>query len=211
MAHAAAPPRPLVAILRGVTPDDVVAIAEAVLAAGISQIEVPLNSPDPLESIAKLAAALAGRALCGAGTVLSVADVEAVHAVGGRLIVTPNTNPAVIVRSAALGMTTLPGFATATEAFEAIAAGAAGLKLFPASSYGPAHLKALKAVLPKTVPVLAVGGVGPANIAEWVAAGADGFGLGSDLYAPGRTAADVGARAAAIVAAFDGVRALSTG
>lgn len=211
MAHAAAPPRQLVAILRGVTPDDVVAIAEAVLAAGISQIEVPLNSPDPLESIAKLAAALAGRALCGAGTVLSAADVEAVHAAGGRLIVTPNTNPVVIVRSAALGMTTLPGFATATEAFEAIAAGAAGLKLFPASSYGPAHLKALKAVLPKTVPVLAVGGVGPANIAEWVAAGADGFGLGSDLYAPGRTAADVGARAAAIVAAFDGVRALSTG
>ncbi|MFM9828625.1 MAG: 2-dehydro-3-deoxy-6-phosphogalactonate aldolase, partial [Sphingomonas sp.] len=178
-------------------------IAEAILAAGITQIEVPLNSPDPLESIGRLADMMGGRALCGAGTVLQVADVEAVHAAGGRLIVTPNTNPHVIARSAALGMTTLPGFATATEAFAAIEAGASGLKLFPASTYGPAHIKALKAVLPKAVPVLAVGGVGPANIAEWVAAGADGFGLGSDLYSPGRSAADVGARATAIVAAFD--------
>lgn len=197
------PARPLIAILRGVRPDEVVAIAEAILSAGIAQIEVPLNSPDPLDSIGRLVGMMGTRALCGAGTVLSIADVDAVHAAGGTLIVTPNTNPAVIARSAALGMTTLPGFATATEAFAAIEAGASGLKLFPASSYGPAHLKALKAVLPPGIAVLAVGGVGPATIAEWLAAGANGFGLGSDLYAPGRTPADVGVRAAAIVAAYD--------
>ena len=195
--------RPIIAILRGVEPDAVVAVAEAIFAAGLTMIEVPLNSPDPLTSIARLSAALGERALCGAGTVLSVADVEAVHAAGGRLVVTPNVNPAVIARSAALGMTTMPGFATATEAFAAIAAGADGLKLFPAATYGPAHAKALKAVLPPAIDLYAVGGIDKASIAQWLAAGVTGFGLGSDLYAPGRTPADVGARAAEFVAAFD--------
>ena len=195
--------RPIVAILRGIEPDEVVAVAEAIAAAGITMIEVPLNSPDPLTSISRLAMALGDRCLCGAGTVLSIADAEAVHSAGGRLVVTPNTNPAVIARSAALGMITMPGFATATEAFAAIDAGASGLKLFPAATYGPAHVKALKAVLPPAIDMYAVGGVNADSIAQWIAAGIAGFGLGSDLYAPGRSAADVGARAAAFVAAFD--------
>lgn len=195
--------RPIIAILRGIEPDEVVAVSEAIFAAGISMIEVPLNSPDPLNSIARLAQALGDRCLCGAGTVLSVADVEAVYAAGGRLVVTPNTNPAVIARSAALGMTTMPGFATATEAFAAIDAGATGLKLFPAASYGAAHAKALKAVLPSAIDIYAVGGVDAASIPQWLASGVAGFGLGSDLYAPGRSAADVGQRAATFVAAFD--------
>ncbi|MFM9936833.1 MAG: 2-dehydro-3-deoxy-6-phosphogalactonate aldolase, partial [Novosphingobium sp.] len=158
--------RPIIAILRGIDPDAVVAVAEAIFAAGISMIEVPLNSPDPLTSIARLADAMGDRCLCGAGTVLRVADVEAVHAAGSRLVVTPNTNPAVIARSAALGMTTMPGFATATEAFAAIEAGASGLKLFPAASYGPAHVKALKAVLPPAIDLYAVGGVDAASIPQ---------------------------------------------
>ncbi len=196
-------PRPIIAILRGIEPGDVVAVAEAIAAAGITMIEVPLNSPDPLTSIARLAAALGDRCLCGAGTVLRIADVEAVHAAGGRLVVTPNTNPAVIARSAALGMITMPGFATATEAFAAIEAGASGLKLFPAATYGPAHAKALKAVLPPAIDLYAVGGVNADSAAQWIAAGVTGFGLGSDLYAPGRSAADAGKRAADFVAAFD--------
>jgi 2-dehydro-3-deoxyphosphogalactonate aldolase len=195
--------RPIISILRGIEPDAVVAVAEAILAAGIAMIEVPLNSPDPLTSIARLAQAMGNRCLCGAGTVLRVADVEAVHAVGARLVVTPNTNPAVIARSAALGMTTMPGFATATEAFAAIDAGASGLKLFPASVYGPAHVKALKAVLPPAIDLYAVGGVDATSIPQWMAAGIAGFGLGSDIYAPGRSAAEAGRRAAAFVAAFD--------
>ena len=195
--------RPIIAILRGIEPDEVVAVAEAIAAAGITMIEVPLNSPDPLISIARLAKAMGDRCLCGAGTVLRVADVEAVYAAGGRLVVTPNTNPAVIAHSAALGMTTMPGFATATEAFAAIDAGATGLKLFPAASYGPAHVKALKAVLPPAIDLYAVGGVDAASIPQWLASGIAGFGLGSDLYAPGRSAADVGKRAADFVAAFD--------
>jgi 2-dehydro-3-deoxyphosphogalactonate aldolase len=194
---------PIIAILRGIEPDEVVAVSEAILAAGISMIEVPLNSPDPLTSIARLAEAMGDRCLCGAGTVLHVTDVDAVYAAGGRLVVTPNTNPAVIARSAALGMTTMPGFATATEAFAAIDAGASGLKLFPAASYGPAHVKALKAVLPPAIDIYAVGGVDAASIPQWLASGVAGFGLGSDLYAPGRSAAHVGERAANFVAAFD--------
>lgn len=195
--------RPIIAILRGIEPDAVVTVAEAILAAGISMIEVPLNSPDPLTSIARLAEAMGDRCLCGAGTVLRVADVEAVYAAGGRLVVTPNTNPAVIARSAALGMTIMPGFATATEAFAAIDAGASGLKLFPAATYGPAHIKALKAVLPHAMDLYAVGGVDAASIPQWLASGVAGFGLGSDLYAPGRSAADVAGRAANFVTAFD--------
>ncbi len=195
--------RALIAILRGIEPDAVISVAEAIFAAGISMIEVPLNSPDPITSIARLAAAMGDRCLCGAGTVLRVADVDAVYAAGGRLVVTPNTNPAIIARSAALGMTTLPGFATATEAFAALDAGADGLKLFPAATYGPAHAKALKAVLPPGTDLYAVGGVDAASIPHWIAAGVVGFGLGSDLYVPGRSADDVAKRAAEAVAAFD--------
>lgn len=195
--------RPIVAILRGIEPADVVAVAQAIVDAGITMVEVPLNSPDPLTSIARLAAAMPHDCLCGAGTVLSIADVDAVHAAGGRLIVSPNTDPGVIARSVALGMTTLPGFATATEAFAAIHAGATGLKLFPAASYGPGHARALRAVLPPAIALYAVGGVDAAAVPAWLAAGVTGFGLGSDLYTPGRSAADVGQRAADFVAAFD--------
>jgi 2-dehydro-3-deoxyphosphogalactonate aldolase len=197
---------PLVAILRGVRPDEVVAIAEAAFAAGFRLIEVPLNSPDPFTSIARLADAFAGRALVGAGTVLTVEAVDAVAAAGGKLIVTPNTDPAVIARAVALGLVVLPGFATASEAFAAIAAGARHLKLFPAATYGPDHLKALSAVLPADVKLLAVGGVGAPDLARWLAAGATGFGIGGELYKPGFSAAEVATRAAAIVAAWHAAR-----
>ncbi len=193
---------PLVAILRGVRPDEVVPVSEAAFAAGFRLIEVPLNSPDPLESIARLARAFDGRAVVGAGTVLSPAAVDGVHAAGGRLIVTPNTDEAVIRRAVQLGLVVLPGFATATEAFRAIAAGARLLKLFPAATYGPGHLKALSAVIPPEVRLLAVGGVGPAEMGVWRAAGAKGFGIGGELYRPGASAAEVGERARTIVAAW---------
>jgi len=192
---------PLVAILRGVAPDQVVEIAEALHAAGIRIVEVPLNSPQPLDSIARLAT-LAERMVTGAGTVIRIEDVDTVVAAGGRIIVSPNMDAAVIGRALALGAVPLPGVATASEAFAALAAGADVLKLFPAATYGPAHLKALGAVLPAGVTIVPVGGVGPAQMAEWWAAGARGFGLGSDLYRPGMSAADVGARAAQAVAAL---------
>jgi len=193
---------PLVAILRGVRPDEVVAVSEAAFAAGFRLIEVPLNSPDPLESISRLAGAFEGRALVGAGTVLSPASVDAVHAAGGRLIVTPNTDEAVISRAVALGLVALPGFATATEAFRAIAAGARMLKLFPAATYGPGHLKALGAVIPAEVRLMAVGGVGAAEMGAWRAAGARGFGIGGELYRPGATPEEVGGRARDMAAAW---------
>ena len=192
---------PLVAILRGVAPDQVVEIAEALHAAGIRIVEVPLNSPQALDSIARLAT-LAERMVTGAGTVIRMADVDAVVAAGGSIIVSPNMDAAVIGRALVLGAVPLHGVATASEAFAALAAGAAVLKLFPAATYGPAHLKALGAVLPAGVTIVPVGGVGPAQMAEWWAAGARGFGLGSDLYRPGMSAADVGARAAQAVAAL---------
>jgi 2-dehydro-3-deoxyphosphogalactonate aldolase len=196
---------PLVAILRGVRPDEVIGISEAIHAEGISIVEVPLNSPSPLDSIARLQA-LRGQIVSGAGTVVTAADVDAVVAVGGQIIVAPNTDPAVIGRAIALGAVPMPGVATATEAFAALAAGARILKLFPAASYGPAHLKALGAVLPPEAVLLPVGGVGPAQMAEWWAAGARGFGLGSDLYRPGMSPAEVGQRAAAAVAAMRALR-----
>ncbi len=196
---------PLVAILRGVRPDEVAAIADALFAAGIRIVEVPLNSPQPLESIARLATR-GDQLVIGAGTVTRVAEVEAVVAAGGRIIVSPNMDAGVIGRALALGAVPLPGVATATEAFAALAAGAPVLKLFPAASYGPAHLKALGAVLPAGTAVLPVGGVGPAHMAEWWAAGARGFGLGGDLYRPGMAPAEVGARAAEAVAAIAALR-----
>jgi len=193
---------PLVAILRGLTPDEAPAIGDALVDAGITLLEVPLNSPDPLASIALLARRLAGRALVGAGTVLTVDQVAAVEAAGGTLIVSPNTDPAVIGAAAARGLISLPGYYTASEAFAALAAGATALKLFPADATPPAMLKAQRAVLPKTTRVLAVGGITPATMAPWRAAGADGFGLGSNLYRPGKPAADVARDAAAYLSAL---------
>jgi 2-dehydro-3-deoxyphosphogalactonate aldolase len=192
----------LVAILRGVKPAEAVAIGEALFVAGVRAVEVPLNSPDPLQSISALARAFEGRMLVGGGTVLRPTDVEAVAAAGGRLIVSPDTNLTVIDRAVSMGLEAAPGFATASEAFAAVGAGARALKLFPASTYGPAHLKALKAVLPPRVTVLAVGGVGPAAFESWRSAGANGFGLGSELYRAGDTADIVGARARQCVAAL---------
>ena len=193
---------PLVAILRGIRPEEVHEVGAALHEAGIGAIEVPLNSPSPLESVARLAERFGDRCLCGAGTVLRAADVDAVHAAGGRLIVTPNTVPAVIQRAVELGLTVMPGFATATEAFAALAAGASLLKLFPAASYGPAHLQALRDVLPPAVAVFAVGGVGAANLAPWRQAGCAGLGVGGDLYRAGHSAGEVHRRALALVAAW---------
>jgi len=193
---------PLVAILRGVRPIEVLEIAGVLYESGLRIIEAPLNSPDPFDSIAKLSAEFGDRCLCGAGTVLSAADVDRVHAAGGKLIVTPNSDPDVIGRAVALGMVAMPGFATATEAFRALQAGAQFLKLFPAATYGPGHIKALKSVLPKGQPVYAVGGVGPDNLGPWLEAGADGFGIGGEIYKPGDTAAQVAVKAGALMDAF---------
>ncbi len=193
---------PLIAILRGLTPAEAPAIGKALVDAGFSTIEVPLNSPDPLDSIARLSAEFGDRALIGAGTVLSVTDVEAVAAAGGKLIVSPNCNTEVIKRTRALGMQSWPGIFTPTEAFAALEAGADGLKLFPGNMAGPSGLAALRAVLPKGTPVYAVGGAGPDNFAEWMAASADGFGIGSALYKSGLTTEEVATRAAAIVTAY---------
>ena len=201
----------LTAILRGIRPHEIIDVAAALLERGVHAIEVPLNSPEPLDSIQRLAAAFGERCLCGAGTVLQVAQVDQVHAAGGRLLVAPNTDPAVIARALALGMVPMPGVASATEAFAAIAAGARELKLFPASSYGPGHLRALRAVLPPQVRVHAVGGVDEHNAGQWLEAGVDGFGLGGNLYRPGMSAAEVGARADAFLAALAASAAIARG
>ncbi|AIQ87808.1 MULTISPECIES: 2-dehydro-3-deoxy-6-phosphogalactonate aldolase [Methylobacterium] len=193
---------PLVAILRGLTPDEAPAIGEALVGAGFTLIEVPLNSPDPLRSIAVLAERLAGRALVGAGTVLSRSQVADVAAAGGGLVVSPNADPTVIGATVAAGLVSLPGYQTPTEAFAALAAGATALKLFPADVATALALKAHRAVLPPGTRVLAVGGILPETIAGWRQAGADGFGLGSNLYRPGKAADDVARDAAAYVAAL---------
>ena len=193
---------PLVAIIRGVTPGEVEAVGEAIFAAGIRIIEVPLNSPDPFESIRRLSQAMGERALVGAGTVLNVGQVREVERAGGRLIVSPNTNSDVIRASVQAGLVSAPGYFTPSEAFAAIEAGATALKLFPAEAATPALVKAQRAVLPKELALLIVGGVNPETMQPWLAAGANGFGLGSGVFAPGRSAADTGARAKAYVDAL---------
>ena len=199
---------PLVAILRGVTPGEADAIAAAIFDAGIRIIEVPLNSPDPFASIARLAARFGEAALIGAGTVLDPADVARVRDSGGRLIVSPNTFPPVIEATAAAGLVSLPGYFTPSEAFAALRAGATGLKLFPAEGASPAVVKAQRAVLPRTVPLLVVGGIGPGTMQPWLEVGADGFGLGSGLHRPGQSAEATAAKARAYVEGLGGVSPL---
>lgn len=195
-------PLPLIAILRGLTPPEAPAIGGAIAAEGFRVLEVPLNSPQPLVSIRRLADALGDDYLIGAGTVMTPGQVDAVAAAGARLIVMPHADTAVIRAAKAAGLICVPGVATPTEAFAAISAGADGLKLFPAEQASPKVLKAWRAVLPPDLPVLPVGGIAPDNMRPWFAAGAAGFGIGSALYASGRDAAEIGRRAQAFVQAW---------
>jgi 2-dehydro-3-deoxyphosphogalactonate aldolase len=191
----------IAAILRGVKPDEIDAVGDALVDAGVTVMEVPLNSPQPFESIRRLAARHGTRALIGAGTVLDVSDVARVKDAGGRLMVAPNFDPDVVRAAKAAGLTALPGVMTPSEGFAALKAGADGLKLFPAEIIPPAVFKAWRAVLPADTVLLAVGGVGVENIATYREAGASGYGIGSALYKPGRSAAEIGKLARALVAA----------
>ena len=193
---------PIIAILRGVAPSNCVQIAEVIYRAGIRVIEVPLNSPDPFTSIRALSTRLGADCVVGAGTVLTVDDVNRTHEAGGTLVVAPNCDADVIRRAVQLQLNVIPGFATPTEAFTALQAGASDLKLFPAATYGPQHVKALRAVLPKHARVIAVGGIGARDIAAWLAAGASGFGFGSELFRPELSAAEVEQRARQLVDAL---------
>ena len=195
---------PLIAILRGITPDESLAVGDALVSAGFGIIEVPLNSPDPLISIARMAKHFAGRAVIGAGTVYRVADVDAVHQAGGTLIVSPNCNPAVIARSKELGLISAPGIFTPTEAMTALDAGADVLKLFPGEALNPTIVRGMNAVLPKGTRLVLVGGVTPDTPKQWRDAPIAGYGIGSALYKPGLTAQEVGARARAFVAGVRG-------
>ncbi len=193
---------PIVAILRGVTPDEVVAVAQAIYDAGVRVIEVPLNSPDPFNSIAKLAAHFGDRAIIGAGTVLNTGDVVACKAAGAQIIVSPNMNPNVIRATVAAGMISAPGCLTPTEAFAALEAGAHAVKLFPGELVSAAAVKGMRAVLPANAIVLVVGGVAVATVQSYCDAGASGFGIGGGIYRAGNTPEEAGANAAAFVAAL---------
>jgi len=198
------PDLPLVAILRGLDPNDAALVGRVLFDAGWRLLEVPLNRPGALDAIRILADMAPADAIVGGGTMLTVADVDAVAHAGGRLFVSPNCNPAVIARARAAGMLCAPGIATPTEAFAALDAGAHALKLFPAESIGPAGLKAMKSVLPAATPLWPVGGVTPEQIPAWKAAGATGAGIGSQLFAPGVTPDDLAARATAFAQAWRG-------
>ena len=193
---------PIAAILRGLRPEEAPAVGAALIGSGIRIIEVPLNSPDPLTSIATLQQSFGAQALIGGGTVLTVDAVDDLHGAGGRIMVTPNTDPAVIARGAELGLELLPGFMTPSEAFVALKAGARRLKLFPAAQLGPAYVKAVKDVLPRNVGLWAVGGTDAKTIGQWLEAGCEGIGVGGALYRPGDSPDLVGQRAAALVAAW---------
>lgn len=195
---------PLVAVIRGVTPAEIEDIGEAIFSSGIRILEIPLNSPDPLESIRRLATLLDGRALVGAGTVLQVEEVVAVKEAGGRIIVSPSTDSDVIRASAEAGLVSCPGYFTPSEGFTALAAGAHGLKLFPAEATTPAMVRAQKAVLPDDVPLLVVGGIKPELMKDWLDAGADGFGLGSNLYKPAQSPEETATKARAYVEGLRG-------
>lgn len=197
---------PLVAILRGLEPERAVAVGEVLVESGFDIIEVPLNSPDPLISIAALIDALGDRALIGAGTVLAEAQVDALAAIGARLVVSPNCNPAVIRRAVGHGMVSLPGVLTPTEMFAALDAGATGLKIFPAEMVSPAIISAVRAVLPPAAPLFAVGGINAGNMSDYLSAGVTGFGIGGSLFKPGKPLADIAADARSIVAAFNAAR-----
>jgi len=195
-------PMPLVAILRGIRPEEAAEVALALVEAGFLCLEVPLNSPDPFASLRAMKDAVGDKALVGAGTVLEVADVARVRDAGGEIVISPNADPAVIAATKAQGMASMPAFFTPSEAFRALQAGADALKLFPAEAASPTVLKAVRAVLPKETAVFVVGGVTPDTLAPWRDAQAFGFGVGSSLYAPGRDPRDVATRAAAFVSAW---------
>ena len=198
--------RNIIAILRGITPPEAAPAALALVDAGITTIEVPLNSPAPFDSIQAMVDAVGDKAVIGAGTVLNVEDVNRVQQVGGTLIVSPNMDPRVIYATKTAGMQSWPGVMTPTECFAALKNGADGLKIFPGSLLGPAGLKAIRAVMPTGTQIYAVGGAGPENFADWFAATADGFGIGSALYKPGMNTDDIATRAADIVAAYDAAK-----
>ena len=199
----------IIAILRGVTPDEAISVGDALYTAGIRIVEVPLNSPDPFNSISKLAKSFAGRMVVGAGTVLSPQDVNQLKESGGSISVSPDCNPATISRAIELGLDPLPGVFTPTEAFAAIRAGSNHLKLFPAEAASPTTVKAWRAVLPRHVQVHAVGGVTPSNMAEWLACGVSGFGIGSSLYKPGMSLSAVSESANTLVAAWRRAKGLA--
>ncbi len=197
---------PLIAILRGIQSDEVAEVADALIEAGVRIIEIPLNTPAALKSIDVLVKAVGERAICGAGTVLTVDEARSVAAAGGAIAVSPNTQPAVIRQCIESGLVPIPGFVTPTEAFAAIDAGASYLKLFPADTYGVAYVKSIRAVLPRNIRIVAVGGIDESNIKEWQNAGVDGFGIATNIYAPGKTPDEVHKTASKLVSILSGAR-----